>query len=168
MNVIVKESTSKFWEADEFPGNSIANLRSIRLIDSAHNPIQVVLMGNSFGVEIIYEIKENGFRINPAVTVYSTSGNVILVSLPQSKKISTEVKIYKAICWFPANLFNNETYTLRINAHSYYPTQVHFDIVDAITFEVIEQNINDRKIDYKDKLFGSIRPDLSWEINETL
>ncbi len=164
MNVVVKSSTGRFWRNDERPGDDIVKLNSIQLIDESLNPIQVVLMGEKFGVEIIYELKENDFRINPGVTVYTSSGQVLCVSMPASKQICTDKNTYKAICWFPANLFNNDSFSLRINSHSFYPTQMHFDIMEAINFDVIEQNSNNRNIDYKDKMYGLIRPDLAWDI----
>ncbi len=162
MNVIVKSSTSRSWATDAEPGDDVVKLSSIRLIDEFLKPIQVVFMGQKFGIEINYLVNESGFRVNPGITVYSSSGQVVCVSMPESRLIQPEKNAYKAICWFPANLLNNETFTLRINAHSFYPTKLHFDIMDAITFDVIEQNSDNRDIDYRDRIYGSIRARFKW------
>jgi hypothetical protein len=59
-------------------------------------------------------------------------------------------------------LLNNDIFSIRINAHSFYPTRLHFDIPEAIQFEVIEYNVEGRKTDYRDRFYGIIRPDLEW------
>ncbi len=165
MNVFVKKSTSRYWDAGERPGNEVMEVISINLINASSQPIQVVAMGDKFGVEIVYELKQEGVRINPGVTVYSTSGQILCVSLPDSHQVNTNKKVQKAICWFPGDLLNDGTFSLRINAHTFYPTRSHFDIQDAIIVEVIEQQFEERKNDYRDKILGLIRPNLVWEIS---
>ena len=164
LNVFIQKSTSRYWYEGERPGNEVMDLISINLINESNQSIQAVSMGQKFGVEITYELKEAGVRINPGVTVYSTSGQILCVSMPESYKIITGKRVYKAICWFPKILLNDGTFSLRINAHSFYPTKMHFDLPDAIIVEVIDQQYEERKYDYKDKILGLIQPSLTWEI----
>jgi len=164
LNVFVQKSTSRYWNEGVRPGNEVMELISINLINEFNQSIQAVSMGQKFGVEITYELKEDGVRINPGVTVYSTSGQILCVSMPESDKIITEKKVYKAICWFPETLLNDGTFSLRINAHTFYPTKMHFDFQDIIIIEVIEKQYEERKYDYKDKVLGLTQPSLTWEI----
>ena len=165
MNVVGQEMTARFWEENDRLGDDTASLISIRLVDESFNPLQVVLLGNRFGIEIKYEIKKNQSRINPGITVYSALGQILCVSLPDSDQIISNKGTYTSVCWFPEDLLNTETYTIRVNAHSFYPTTMHFDVEDAVSFEVVEQNLEERKTDYKDNLHGIIRPRFTWQIN---
>lgn len=164
LNVFVKKSTSSYWKEGERPGNDVMELISVNLINRKKEAIQGVSMGQDFGVEIIYEQKKSGVRINPGITVYSTSGQVIFVSLPESHLINTDKKIQTAICWFPGNILNDGTFSLRINAHSFYPTRLHFDLPEAILVEVVEKQYEEKKTDYKDKILGLIQSPATWQI----
>lgn len=159
---IAKQSTEKSWNADESPGDEMVRLRSVRLINREYESIQSVNFSKEFAVEMVYEILQEGSRINPGVTMYSSGGQVLLVSFPQSEEIKTSRGVYKAYCWFPARFLNADIFSMRINAHTFYPTKVHFDIMDAVQFEVIEYDVQERKIDYMDKLFGFTRLNLEW------
>jgi lipopolysaccharide transport system ATP-binding protein len=161
---IAKQATDKSWIGDQCPGDKIARLRSVRLIDHNYESIQSVYFGREFGVEIVYEILEENSRINPGVTMYSSGGQILLVSFPPSDEIKTAKGVYKAYCWFPAGFLNADIFSIRINAHTFYPTKVHFDVMDSIQFEVIEYDIEERKIDYMDKLYGFTRMNLDWKI----
>jgi len=162
---IARLSTSRFWGKADMPGDDTTKLHSVRLVNKNLEGINVVSFGDEFGVEIIYEVLNDQSRVNLCVGVYSTGGHLIVMSFPLSHQIVSKMGIYKAYCWFPSTLLNAEIISLRINAHSFYPTRLHFDIIDAIQFEVLEYDNVERKIDYKDKLSGLIRTELKWHID---
>jgi lipopolysaccharide transport system ATP-binding protein len=158
------EMTNRFWEENDRLGDDTVSLISIRLIDEFSKTAQVILLGKKFGIEIKYEIKKDKSRVNPGVTVYSALGQIICFSLPNSEQIPSTKGTYTSVCWFPEELLNTETYYIRVNAHSFYPTTMHFDLQEAISFEVLEQDVELRKTDYRDNLYGVIRPNFSWQI----
>ena len=159
-------SSKKEWEEENRPGDHIVKLSSIRLIDIEHKDISLIKKEQEFGVEIIYELLKDGFRLNPGITVYLSSGHVVFNTFPKSNEIKSEKGIHKAIVWFPKFLFNNESFYIRVNACTYNPPVMHFDILDAIYFDVIENKDSIRYIEYDchDKLWGPIAPHLQWDI----
>lgn len=164
MSFLGKTSTSRVWTNGDRPGDDKVKLNSIRLINSKSELLLMPILGQDFGIEIEYEILQEAMRINPGITVYTSSGQVLFVSMPESNLIdwNSFKGLHKVKCIIPGELLNNDTFLVRVNAHSFYPSKSHFDVQEAIVLEVIEQNVEIRKIDYKDKLYGPIRPNLSW------
>jgi lipopolysaccharide transport system ATP-binding protein len=161
---IAKMSTAKAWEDHERPGDEYIRLNSVRLVNESLKGVSMVAIDEKFGVEIVYEILKSGTRINPCISAYISGGILLLTSLPESRHIRTEKGIHKAYCWFPPMLLNSGLISLRVNAHTFYPNHVHFDLLDLIQFEVVEAINPDIRTDYKDKLLGATRAVLDWNV----
>lgn len=159
-------SSKKVWNENERPGDNVAKLNSVRLINSSYQDISLIKKEQKFGLEIIYEIIKDGYRPNPAITIYLSTGHVVFNSFPKSELIKTKKGVHKAVVWFPDLLFNNESFYIRIAAHTFNPIITHFDLMDVITFEIIENKDSTRFIEYdcKEKVWGPIAPQLQWDI----
>jgi len=166
-NISADSITNKVWENDKRPGDEIVKLNAYRLIDENFNTMNSnVYLGQKIGVELSFEILEDNYRVNPGLTIYS-GGQIVFLSFPKSEQIIAKIGVYKSIAWLPSNIFNETSYTIRINTHSFYPTTMHFDLKEPISFNVIESDKMSRNIDYKDNLYGVIRPQLDWQITKS-
>jgi lipopolysaccharide transport system ATP-binding protein len=158
--------TSKTYPLNERPGNDIAKLNSYRLIDENKKTINSnIFLGQKFGIELNFEVLKESYRINPCLSIYS-AGQVVFISMPESNQIVDTIGNYKSITWFPENILNEVNYTVRINMGSFYPTQTFFDLMDPISFNIIESDKLKRNIDYKDTMWGMVRPELKWKITK--
>jgi lipopolysaccharide transport system ATP-binding protein len=167
MNFLDNASTSLTWPNGERPGDDKVKLNSIRLIGSKSESLLMPTLEQDFGIEMEYEILQEKMRVNPGITLYTSSKQVLFVSMPESTLIESNSfrGLHRVKCIIPGHLLNNDTFLVRVNAHSFYPSKSHFDVQEAIVLKVIEQSVEIRKIDYKDKLHGPIRPNLAWSFS---
>jgi lipopolysaccharide transport system ATP-binding protein len=153
----------RYWETDDRPGDNISKLNYCRLISSDKVACSVFANTEQIGVEVNYDIYENSSRVNICVALYSSGEQLIFMSFPEKEMIRTDKGIHSMVCWIPSHIINVDAYSIRVTAHTFYPTILHFDVMDALQFEVINSDVEDM-YDYKDKMAGIIKINCNWEL----
>ena len=152
------------WMAQERPGNDFAKIDFVKIVNIQRQENCVFTFEETVGIEVGYEILQNNLRVNICVAVYSNTGQLIFMSFPEKELVKTTAGSHSIICWFPKELLNIDWYTIRVNAHTFYPTNLIFDLIDVLQFEIIS---NENKIiltDYEDKISGVLKIDCKWEL----
>ncbi len=152
------------WMAQERPGNDFAKIDFVKIVNIQRQENRVFTFEETVGIEVGYEILQNNLRVNICVAVYSNTGQLIFMSFPEKELVKTTAGSHSIICWFPKKLLNIDWYTIRVNAHTFYPTNLIFDLIDVLQFEIIG---NENKIiltDYEDKISGVLKIDCKWEL----
>lgn len=150
------------WEEPK-PGDEVAHLNYARLIDENYHTAEIVQIGKKFGIEYEYEVKKEGYHPIPNVHVFTLKDEyVFVVAEPADRVHKRKVGIHKAIVWFPEQLLNAGSYKVNIALSTLKPVIVHFNAIDALIFDVVE-DINLRNNDYKQSIPGVVRPLLEWE-----
>ena len=65
--------------------------------------------------------------------------------------------------WIPENLLNEGTYIAGIALSTMRPLKIHFYKQEALLFNVVEDIMNSRQLDFNQKIPGVVRPRLKWE-----
>jgi lipopolysaccharide transport system ATP-binding protein len=150
-------------ETNNQPGDSFASLLSVRFINSKEMDIDVIAVNQEFGIEIVYEIKQNEARPGANFLLSTDQGVKVFQSLDTKQK-DFSLGVHKSICWFPANLLNDQKYNLTIALTSHNPVAIHTQY--EMQFEVIDDINSLCRGDYKGRMHGVVRPLLNWETNK--
>ena len=155
-------ASSIVWKDIDAPGDDEAKLLAAKIIDETGNEIKVIDISQKFGIEMVYEIKEENRPKVPNIHLYTIKGDCVFVSAAREDIQQSYTGKYKAIIWVPANLLNVEIYNISIALSTMAPLKVHFWAKDILTFETNEK-LNLRVNGYNQVIPGVIRPKLEWE-----
>jgi lipopolysaccharide transport system ATP-binding protein len=159
----IHNGLGKVWKENERPGNKIAELVSTRLVDRSGKTVSFTYPGKEIGVEIIYEVKKNGYSPVPSIHIFTNKGEYGFMSYGDHHESLDEIRTHKAVAWIPANILNTDTYTVGVALGTIAPEQTHFFEREAIIFQVIEDVEKTEKYEFNKKsLPGVVKPLLSW------
>jgi lipopolysaccharide transport system ATP-binding protein len=160
--------TNKSWTNDASrPGNDLAKLNFVKIINHNNELTSVFYYEDQIGIQINYEIITDNSRVNICVAIYSNSGQLLYMTFPNKDIIASTKGHYNLTCWLPRMVLNTDWYTVRINAHTFYPTNLIFDLTEVLQFEIINNENEIIKTDYIDKLAGILKVNCDWELNNT-
>lgn len=142
-------------------GDKYAKLISARLINQAHKDVEMITVSDKFGVEMVYEILEEGFKPGPNFLLSTQDGEKVFQSLNTAIADYVKPGRYKSIAWFDKNLLNDIGYKLTIALTTHNPTKIHLSA--DINFEVYDDVTAITRGDYKGQMHGYVRPVLQWE-----
>jgi len=155
-------TTNIKYSNDKRPGDKNAKLNSIRIIDKKLNPLESSNIGQSIGVEFIYEILNDGFNPIPNLHVLNHRGEVAFFGIEKSAANINNKGTYKTIMWIPENTLNTGKYFFEPALSTLNPLTIHFYEKESVMIEMFE-NIDDRKTIFKDPIPGIVRPETIWE-----
>lgn len=150
------------WHKGNNPGDEVAILHSVQLIDENLNKIEFVAIDKKVGIEYIYEVLKEGYCPIPNIHVNTSKGEHAFVSGEKKDVKLSAVGVHKTIMWIPPDLLNEGAYSVRVALSTMNPLKIHFAEPEALFFEVIE-NINNRNTDFNQQIPGVVRPKLDWE-----
>lgn len=157
------ENSSKIWGKDQRPGDSTVRLNEVKLIDSNFAQIKQAGLDEEIGIEITYEVFDDQCSPSPNFHIYSST-NVLCFILILEEQVH-EKGIYKCVCWIPKNTLNNLTYRIGVAITTLKTMEVHLDIKDVVTIDVVESKI-DRKMAYGGQIPGLLRINFKSEIKK--
>jgi lipopolysaccharide transport system ATP-binding protein len=161
------ENTSRAyveWGQGKNPGDDVAILHSVKLIDKNYNAVSFTSVEKEVGVEFIFEMLKAGFTPHPNIHVFTSKREHAFVSGNEDVAMYSTPGVYKAIMWIPANLLNEGAYVIGTALSTFVPTtKVHFFEQEALIFEVIEDTSKRAISDFNQKIPGVVRPKLQWE-----
>jgi lipopolysaccharide transport system ATP-binding protein len=150
------------FEKGKNPGDDVAILHSVKLIDENYSRINSASIDQKIGVEFIYAILKKGYSPIPNIHVFTSKNEYAFVSAEKFDEKLSETGKHKAIAWIPKNLLNEGTYLIGVALSSMNPVKVHFHEREALLFDVIE-DINKRNNEFNQKIPGVLRPQLNWD-----
>ena len=155
------------FSKNERPGDEVAKVASISLIDKKGLPIDAISVETTFGIKINYEVLDNElYNPIPNVHFVTSQGEHAFVSVEgNSKEEVIAAGAYEAVVWIPSHLLNTGFYTIDVALSSLSPSTLHCFLQGALGFEVIE-NMGERDNDYKQEIPGVVRPKLVWETHK--
>jgi lipopolysaccharide transport system ATP-binding protein len=159
--VVVNNVTAKHFNSERI-GDSTIQLHALRLLNKNEQESFTFHINEKIGVEISYTLFKLESCVNLCVAVYTVSGQLVFMSFPKKEEVIKQSGTHNVICWIPKHFLNNEVYALRVNAHSFYPTQAHFDLENVLNFEITEPE-KDISIYYEDKISGVVRANCIWQ-----
>ena len=155
------QDSFKEWLPLERPGDEIAKLNKIFLVNNDLSQIFQPERGQEFGVCIEFEVFENDVKPVPNLHFYNTAGVCCFVTIADSKELFKGV--YQAITWIPSYFLNNNIYLVGVALTTLKTEQIHLYAKDIINIEIIENKLF-RNHEFGGQIPGVIRPQLKNQI----
>ena len=150
-------SNSKFWHHDDLPGNDIASLLSIEII----NPVRkyVNYIEDEIQIQCNILIKKDNSSVNISLAFFDTN-DFYIVSAPCLERGPYNTGVLQTTCKIPANFFNQgRFYVTVILVGPDFKIIAQLDKV--ILLEYIEEGSNRKG--YYGYWGGAVRPNFSWQ-----
>ena len=155
------------WDASSAPGGAAARLLSLRALDADNSPAAAIPINSPICVEMTYEVLTNDKVMVPALHFFDEQGTCILVSYDWHSGWGDKTRragVYTSRAEIPANFFSNGAVFVGASLSTDPPREVHFDVRDAITFNLVEVSESDTaRGNYTGPMPGVVRPMLEWE-----
>ncbi len=149
------------------PGNHIARLMSVRVVDESMTASDVVKITRKIGVEVTFEVLQPGRVLVPGIHLYNDEGVCIFIASDVDEDCRAEprpVGTYAATAWIPGNLLAAGAVAVGVAVSTMDPVEIHIHEKDAVAFQVVEVagEISSRG-NYGGPFPGIVRPRLQWE-----
>lgn len=159
-------STRRWEDPATAPGNSIARLRSVRVCNDLGKTISSADIRHRVGIELIYDVLEDGKIIVPNCHFFNDQGVCLFVSHDWNSEWRSRPRqsgTFTSTVWVPGNFLAEGQVFVGAAATTYQPMEVHFVEWDAVTFNVVDSTDGDTaRGDYTGLLPGVVRPVLDW------
>lgn len=167
-----RTGAEKFWESPEdAPGNSIARLRAVRVIDEDGKLSSAADIRRKVGIEMKYEVLQSGKVLVPHLQFYNEQGLCIFVTHDWDggwRDKPRPVGSYTSVAWIPENFLAEGTVFVTAAVSTFKPLTPHFIERDVVTFNVVDTlEGNSARGDHAGVMLGVVRPILEWETKVT-
>ena len=159
--------------ADGVLGSTAANAEVCRLVSAAvvdgqGNPIRSVKIDSSCAVEMVFDVLQDGMRIEPALHVHNERGEMLFVVAytdPMFPNAMNYIGRYRCEARIPGNLLNEGLHYVSIALSTADPLVRHELTKNAVSFSVYEVIGDPTKVArgrYARNFPGGLRPRLDW------
>jgi lipopolysaccharide transport system ATP-binding protein len=165
-------TAERVWErGTNAPGDSLARLRAVRVVDEDGRVVEEVDVRQRFAVELEYDLLEDRPSQRPFANFhfFNDEGVRLFVSAEHVNDDWHEAKLsagsVRARCWIPGDLLNEGRLTVTAAVSSYNPTVVHAREDDAVAFVVVDKNDGGgARGAHPNDVPGAVRPLLEWSV----
>lgn len=164
----LKTGASREWSNPlDAPGDQVVRLRRVRVRDEAGNTIPVVDIRKPLGIELTYEVLDEGHALVPVIEFFNEDGTEIFSTHDTNSEWRRQARpraTYTSTVWIPGNLLAEGSLVGHVSIMSHFPaTVLHAHERNAVAFQVVDSPAGDSaRGDYIGPLPGVIRPLLGW------
>jgi lipopolysaccharide transport system ATP-binding protein len=163
-----QSGAEKSWEnAPAAPGDEFTRLRRVRVCDKSGKTNASLDIRQPIGIEMTYEVLQDGKVLVPNFHFYNEQGVCIFIShdwFDRWRTTPREKGEYTSTCWIPPNFLADGSVSVTVVVSTYLPLEVHFSESDAVSFTVVDSFEGDAaRGDYGGPMPGVVRPILDWE-----
>ncbi len=148
------------------PGNSIVQLRAVRVRAEDGQITDAVDIRKLVGIEMEYEVLKPGHVLVPNYHFFNEEGVYIFVASdhdPAWRRRPRPPGRYLSTAWLPGNFLSEGSLIVGAAISTLDPVTVHFYERDAVAFQVIDSLDGDSaRGDYAGPMPGVVRPLLHW------
>lgn len=155
------------WSEDDAPGNAVARLRRIRVVNEAGATADAFDPGERVGIEYTYDVLSDEMPVLPWMEVYNEHGLPAFGALDTSPRWNEPRPLgrYVSVAWIPAHFLNEGTMLVSPSLRTIQSgrTQRHADVREALAFRVIDPIEGETASGgWGGGMFGVVRPLLDW------
>ena len=159
----LKTGALREWSPAEAPGNEIVRLRRIRIRDEQGNALSVVDIRKPFGIEVMYEVIQEGRVLIPVVEIYNENGTELFSThdiKSQWRREPRQRGTYISTVWIPGNLLAEGSVVGNVSIMSHFPSTIlYVHEENAVAFQVVDSAAGDSaRGDYVGPMPGLVRP----------
>lgn len=158
-------TAERIWTENQ-PGNAIARLRAMRVVDDSGVMREALDIRRKVGIQYEYEVLEGGHILIPNFFCRNEEGVCVFVASDTStaaQKVPKTPGVYTTTAWVPGNFFAEGTFILEIALSTMDPVRIHFHERDAVAFQIMDvTDGTSARGAYAGPLPGVVRPMLDW------
>ena len=161
-------SAERKWDKVSAPGDSVAKLRSVRVLGEGDVVVSVVPIDKPLHVEVEYDNMQAALRVT-AILHFINSAGICLFATNEFEDPRWWTRpiapgLIRSRCTVPGNFLTEGPILLLAALGTYNPNVVHALVQDAASFTVVEAETPAafRRI-YSGDWPGVVRPSLNWE-----
>jgi lipopolysaccharide transport system ATP-binding protein len=164
----LKSGASREWtDQQTAPGDRVVRLRRVRVRTEEGETIAVVDIQRPFGVELTYDVLDEGHLLVPVIEFYNQEGTELFSTHDTSANWRHQPRprgTYTSTVWIPGNLLAEGSLIGNVSIRSHFPTTVlHAHEPNAVAFQVVDSPSGvSARGDYVGPMPGVIRPLLNW------
>jgi lipopolysaccharide transport system ATP-binding protein len=148
------------------PGNHIAALLSVRVIDSSGKTCESVDIRHPVGFEMTWRTLESGHSLSPNFHVYNDDGTCVFIvndQDPEWRNRRRPAGVFTTTAWVPGNFLSEGALNVGACVSTLNPAAVHFFERDLVTLRVVDPMEGDSvRREYTGPYPGAVRPMLRW------
>ncbi len=152
------ETTEKVWDDLEAPGNDSIKIKAVKVLPQNGDPF--ISTDTPIELEFIFSNRLPASEINLSFVLWTLTGECVFNTASEVRKIAQGT--YKGVCVIPANLLNNNVYSVEIMVIKDRSYAV-FKQKDIINFEVYDGK---RVEGWYGKWVGVVRPNLNFKLEK--
>ncbi len=161
------ETAERSWpDIENAPGDDKVRLRAVRVTNESLVPLNVVSVSQSFGLQVVYDVLEEGQILSPYITLVSETGLDLFSTVDSdaaADKVPRKPGRYHSSVWVPGDLLAEGTYYVRVVMRSIKSQYRPFTERDIVVFTVVDQGGGDFGTGWwEGRPGGVIRPQLNW------
>ncbi len=160
----VDETANTHWELENAPGNELARLRSIRILNERGQPSVDCDIAGLIDVELEFWVLQSGSKIDSSIHVLNEDSLCLFavgVDLRNGPDGTTEPGLYRTTCRIPANFLNDgRHYVSAFLVRN--SSDIFVNLQQVATFKT--HDYGTARGEYVGKIIGVIRPRLAWEV----
>ncbi len=158
-------TAERLW-ADNRPGDEVAKLRAVRVVDANRTARDAVDIRKPVSVEIEYEVAVAGHVLVPHIQLYNEEGICAFVAADTTREAQLSPKgpgVYRSTALVPGNFLAEGTYLVHVGLWTTASLLAHFHERDAVAFHVVDSIDGDSaRGTYGGPMPGVLRPMLDW------
>ncbi len=164
----LKTGALREWANErDAPGDQVVRLRRVRVRTEAGETISVADIQKTVGVELTYDVLEEGHALVPVIEFYDPEGTEIFSTHDTNLDWSRQPRstgTYTSIVWIPGNLLAEGSLVGNVSIMSHFPTTLlHAREPNAVAFQVVDTPAaGSARGDYVGPMPGVVRPLLKW------
>jgi homopolymeric O-antigen transport system ATP-binding protein len=168
LQTVVGTGSERVWsDGETAPGDDLARLRSVRVVDENGDSTQAVDVRRPVGIEIGFEVLKDGEPLFPKIKLRDGRGEVAFNALDTNERWQqpTTPGRYISTAWIPGNLLNEGLLTVDVGICSLGASKlpVHAGASDVVSFHVQDAAEGDSSRGrFGGQLRGAVRPLLEW------
>jgi lipopolysaccharide transport system ATP-binding protein len=158
----------EFDRATKAPGDDVVRLNAVRVRTATGALADSFDIRHKIGIEIEYEVFEEGYIFHPHFGVINEDGATLFVAQdldPNWRGRKRSPGRYFSTGWIPGNLLAEGAFSLWVNIMTLEPELLRVDCRDAVLFRVVDclEAKDTSRGDYPRPIPGLLRPMLRWE-----
>jgi lipopolysaccharide transport system ATP-binding protein len=169
----VDKTIDRYLNENEFSGDdgntqsdAAFTLKALRLINENGEQVYSFDVNHKLGIQMTVGIRSNEYQsFLCGVNLYGEYSRALLSTAETITDFSGKDEI-TLVCWLPNHVFSaDQQLRLRVNALSAKGNDVvfHYDYLEAMIFNVVEADPDQRVLDVRSKFHSNLSPKLEWE-----
>jgi lipopolysaccharide transport system ATP-binding protein len=157
----------------EAPGDNVVRLRRVCVRAEDGNTMAVVDIQKPFGIELTYDVLDEGHALVPVIEFYNGEGTELFSTHDTSANWRRQPRprgTYTSIVRIPGNLLAEGSLVGHVSIMSHFPTIVlHAHQRNAVAFQVVDSPAGESaRGDYIGPMPGVVRPLLNWTTRDNV